>query len=271
MALVVKNTHELIDPEKYRAKVLVYGISGVGKTAWAATAPNPGFVACETGHGSGLLTVADKGLDYVEPTNLDDLEAIAKGSVFKDKATIVLDSLSDMERTFIKEAALKIPRMRGDTEKRKKGIPELDDYGVMGEMTYKYLRLLQHSNPDKHIICIATEKYDKADPENGQAESYIGPNLPGQMFHGAPAAFDLVLRLRVRPALKTPGDAKSRYIQRYFITQPDSQGSIVKGRPSIDCKPLIPAEVVFDPSTGEGCFNYFLQKICDGYAAALKK
>lgn len=271
MSLQVKNTKDLITPEKFRLNVLVYGLVGTGKTLWASTAPNPGFAACETGQGKGLLTIAEKGIAYVEPSSLVEFESVINRKVFADKETIVLDSLSEMVRTFIKDAALQIPRARGESDKRRKGIPELDDYGTMGEMTRRMIRSLLDNNPDKHIVVTATERYDKPDPENGQGEMLIGPDLPGQMFLGSTAMFDLVLRLRTRQTLRDPRDAKSKYVKRYFLTQPDGMGSIVKGRPNVDCKPLLDPEEVFDPSTGQGTFKFFLDKILAGYAAAAAK
>jgi len=245
--------------------MLVYGLPGTGKTLFASTAPNVGIAACETGHGQGLLTIADKGVEYVLPSSLAEFEQICSGKLFQDKSSIALDSLSDMTRTFIKDAALAIPRARGESDKRKRGVPELDDYGIMAEITRKLLRNLLAQ--DKHVIVTATEKYDKPDPENGQGESLIGPDLPGQMFLGSTAMFDVVLRLRTRPALRDPKDAKTRYTQRYFLTQPDGAGSVVKCRLNKAGNPLLDKEEIFDPAAGVGTFVYLLEKILKGYTS----
>jgi len=270
LSLQIQNTKTLIEPEKLKLKVLVYSLPGCGKTTWAGTAPNPGFAACETGHGNGLLSIADAGYDYVTPTSLSDFEAFAGGGIFKDKETLVLDSLSAMVKSFIKDFALAIPRKQGDSEKRRKGVPELDDYGVMGEITRRTLGRLIDCNPDKHIIVTATERYDKPDPENGQAELIIGPDLPGQMFLGSTAMFDIVLRLRTRPMLRDKNDAKSRYTERYFITQSDGKGTVAKCRNNVTLKPLLEQEEIFDPATGKGTFMDLLNKIRKGYIDSLK-
>jgi len=216
-----------------------------------------------------MLSIASEGLEYFEPTSLADFEALANGKIFKDKSSLALDSLSEMVRTFVKDAALAIPRSKGESDKRRRGIPELDDYGVMGELTRRLLRALLTQHPDKHIIVTATERYDKPDPESGQGEMLIGPDLPGQMFLGSTAMFDLVLRIRTRPALRDPKDAKSRYTQRYILTQPDGAGSIVKGRPNVKMKAILDKEELFDPESGRGTFPYLLDKILKGYADAL--
>lgn len=229
-------------------------------------AKNIGVAAGETGQGCGLLTIASKDIEYVLPESLEELEAFCKGGVFKDKEALGLDSLSDMNRTFVKDAALKIPRTRGESAKRNKGVPELDDYGVMAEITRKLLRTL--ISQDKHIIVTATESYKGPDPETGQGETLIGPELPGQMFTGSAAMFDTVLRLRTRQKLRDPRDAKSRYTERYFITQPDGQGTIAKCRNAVNGKLLLDKEEIFDPATGQGTFEYLLAKILKGYTDA---
>jgi hypothetical protein len=263
MSLQIKNTKTLVTPETFRWKVLVYGLPGTGKTEWLSGAPDLGVAACETGQGNGLLTIASKGIDYVTPDNLAELEAVCKGKVFPDKISVGLDSLTEMNNRFIKEAALKIPRSRGSSPKRDKGVPELDDYQVMSEICRSLLRDLLAQ--DRHVICTATEKHRLPDAETGQGETLIGPELPGQLFTGSTAMFDTVLRLRTRQKLRDPKDAKSRYIERYFVTQPDGQGTIAKCRNSINGKPLLEREEVFDPESGKGTFTTLLAKILNGY------
>lgn len=274
MSLEIQNTSTITTPENFRFVALIYALPGTGKSTWAASAPNPGIIACETGNGAGLLSVADKNLDFVTPTSFAEWETACGGTLFKDKDTLVIDSVSEMYRTFIKDYALTIPRSRGESPKRRLGVPELDDYGTMGEILRRTARKIIDTNPDKHIIFTATEKYDKADPENGQAETLIGPDLPGAMMLGCTAMFDFVLRMRVRSKLRNPQDAKTRYIERYLISQPDGQGSIVKCRgnkPDGSGTPLLDAEEVVNPATGVGMIPFLLDKLIKGYAAGKEK
>lgn len=247
---------------------LIYGLPGSGKTSWIGTLPpeDTGIAACETGNGKGLLTIADRGFECVEPADLLELEKFCNGSVFPSKKVLVLDSLSAMYKTFIKDAALKIPRRMGESDKRKMGIPELDDYGAIGEMTRRLLNGFMNANPDKHLIVTATEKYDRPNENDPPGtESLIGPDLAGQMFLGSAAMFDFVLRLRTRPKLRDPKDPKSRYGERYFLTQQES-GTIAKCRSNSKGLPLLDREEVFDITTGVGGFEYLLDKILRGYS-----
>lgn len=261
----VKNTRELIHPDKFKWKVLVYGISGAGKTEWASDAPDVGVAACETGEGNGLLTVARKGLDYVEPSSYTDFEQFCSGNVFKDKLSLMVDSLSACSQRFIKAQALTVPRSKGDSAKRTMGIPELDDYGTMGELMRKNVNKLL--DLDKHIVCTALFKIKEPDAETGVGEFIVGPDLPGAMMLGSPAMFDTVMCLKTRAKLRDPKDAKSRYVERYFRTATDGNGLVAKCRSIVQgSAPLLPAEIVWNMETGEGSFTDMLNRIKKAYA-----
>jgi len=224
-----------------------------------ATAPNLGAGVCETGHGRGLLSVASKDFEYVELNSYDDFDSFCSGAVFKDKQSKGLDSLSWMTKTFIKDKALSIPRTRGESQKRQLGCPELDDYGTIGELTRKLLnKLLQD---DKHLVVTSGLRIDKPG-DDGQGETLVGPDLAGQMFLGSTAMFDIVFCTRTRQVLRDPKDAKSRYTQYYYLTNSPGNGIIAKNRLNVDEKGLsfLPQEVVFDPSTGQGDFNWVLNR-----------
>lgn len=255
----VKKTKSLLS--SFRWKVLVYSLPGLGKTEWASGAPNPGVVAIETGHGNGLLTIAEKNLDYVTPLSMDDIDQIASGKLFRDKDTIVVDSISSLSKGILKRFALSIPRKFGDTPKRKAGVPELDDYGVMGALTYKFLENLLLI--DKNIVVLATEKYEGGTEE--KPDVVIGPDLPGASMRDAPAMFDSVMRLRSRPKLRDPKDAKSRYTERYFATQTKGDGAIIKSRANLKGKAILADEEIFDLETGRGTFSDLYNKLKDAY------
>jgi hypothetical protein len=267
LSLTIRRGKDLIDPAKFRMKILLFGLSGLGKTTFVGTADNPpgslGVAACETGQGNGILTIAHKDVEFCTPTTLAELESLANGAVFKDKATIALDSLSYMNKSFVREAALAMPRKGLDSPKRAQGIPELDDFGSMAEMTRRILAKLLAM--DKHIICTATEKQLSPNENNNVTETLYLPDLPGALALTCTAMFDFVLRLRVRQRLADPKDAKSRFVERYWVTQPDGFGSVVKCRSNKNEVPFLDKEEVFNPAEGKGTFPYFLQKILANY------
>jgi hypothetical protein len=241
----------------------------MGKTSWAGTAPplETGIAACDLGTGSGLLPISEKPFDYIEPADLNDLEKFCKGEVFPDKKVLILDNLSTMARTIIKDAALSIPMSGGAT--RKFGVAELRDYMVMAEMVRKVLIVLINANPTKHILVLAHEKYDRPNENDAPGtESLVGPELSGQLFTAAPSMFDFVLRLRTRSLLRNPSDPKSRYAQRYFQTNQEP-GIIAKCRATVNKKALLDREEIFDLDSGAGSFPALLAKITEGYSASL--
>lgn len=274
MSIIVRNTKEYLNPDTFRLKALIYGVPGSGKTSWLGTLPveDTGIAASETGIGSGLLTIAEQGYDHIVVESLADFEAFCKGKIFPKKRILAVDSISAIARGLIKDAALAIPRKTGDSEKRRAGVPELDDYGSIAAITARFLNTMFACNPDKHVICTATERWDKVNENDPPGtESYFGPNLAGQMFMESTALFDFVLRLRCRAKLKNPADAKTRYLQRYFQTDRDLN-TLAKCR-SNNGKglALLSSEEVFDLTSGEGGFKYITEKITNGYRTLLKE
>lgn len=251
MSLVIKNTKDLLG-NNLKFKCLIYGASGVGKSLFASTCPNPIIAACETGVGGGLLTAADTGLPYVTPSSYSEIEQFCSGVGLEKYDTVVLDGFSYLTDTIVRDEALTIPRKGMESLARQKGILELSDFGVLAELERRLLaRLLQL---DKNILVTALiSHYDP--PQEGRAERMGGPDLPGSMRQGSAALFDFVFRLDSRPALKDPRDAKSRYIQRVFHTQHDGR-YLCKSR----LRNVFPSEVLFNYDTGQGSFKWFLEE-----------
>jgi hypothetical protein len=263
-------TTELATPEKHRAKILIVGKTGVGKTRWAATAPDVGIAACETGVGNGSLTLAHiEGVLKADPQNFLDFRSICLDTFepFRKKQSIALDSLTYMTKSFVKDHCLANypPRNQKEAMRRQAGVPTGFDWADISDTTRTLLDKLLHQN--KHIIVTALEKIEK--DENG-APLFIGPDLPGQLFLGAPAMFDTVLYLKTRKILKDPRDPKSVYIQRYFVTGNDGL-HVGKDRNSSGAKSFLDPEEIFDLETGQGTFPYLYAKILAGHKASQEK
>ena len=273
MSLEVKRVSELVDPAKLKLKILIYAPTGAGKTVWAGTAPTPLFAACETGHGRGTLSLAKIAktlpgdIMYVAPDTRAELQQITSPDYpgLAGRETLVLDSLSAMNQHILKAHALSFPRAKGDTPKRAAGVPELDDYGVMGELVRQLL--VRADRLPCHLVVTAGLRVDKPDPETPGDILRIGPDLPGQMFLGAPAMFDLVLALKVRVAFKDPKKPETRFHQRYLLTEQDGV-NVAKSRVFMGGKALnvLNREEIVDLETGAGTFPDILKRVQAAYA-----
>lgn len=265
MSLVVQNSRELLDSAAFKLKVLLYAMPGWGKTLWGAGSINPGLIVCDTGHGNGVLTAASRGVDYVKPSNMEELEAACGGAVFKDKDTIVWDSLSDACHSIGRAAALAIPRAKGSSGKRAAGVLELDDYMTLGELIRRPLRRLL--DQPKHIVVTATLRIKE--PREGETGPVIiGPDLPGSLMLGSSAMFDVVLCGMVRQRLLDPKDPKSRVSERYVLTQPFGAYT-AKSRLEIAKKNILPDELVVARDGTTGSFDDILARAKVAYAEAL--
>lgn len=263
--LDVKNTKDIVRPENYNWKVLLVAPTGLGKTTWVSTAPDVGIAACETGEGSGTLSIVKASVDFVEPKSFQDFRSICYDTFapFQHKRTIALDSLSYMTKSFIKDHVLssfpsKNPR---EASRRAAGVMSGFDYGDVAEVTRSLVNALLSQK--KHIIVTALAKSEK--DENGLVIG-VKPDLPGALADGAAAMFDSVLYLKVRKLLKDPRDPRSAYMQRYFITQADSV-HLAKDRNNSG-RPFLSQEEIFDKETGQGSFPDLLNKILSGHAAS---
>lgn len=219
--------------------------------------------------GNGLLTLAHQpGIVAATPTSFIDFRALCYNTFepFRDKQSIALDSLSYMTKSFIKDHVLMNFPSRNNKEalRRQAGVPTGFDYSDIADVTRTLLDKLLHQ--DKHVIVTALEKVEKDDAGN---PATIGPDLPGQLFLGAPALFDTVLYLKVRKVLPDPRNPKSAYLQRYFITGNDGL-HVGKDRNSKGGKSFLEAEEVFNPETGQGTFTALYSKILAGHKGESK-
>lgn len=217
-------------------------------------------MAIETGEGNGALTLADLNIDFITPENMAEIDGFLDPScpLFRDKDSIILDSASALSKSFVQKRALLIPRAQGSSEKRKLGIPEMDDYGTMGSLTRTVFEKLL--SMDKNILVTAGLREKMPNMETGKGVHAIGPDLPGEMFWTSTAMFDFVFRLDVRRLKQKDGTWKT---ERFLVTQTDGV-TIAKGRPTRNSQPILAAEELIDLETGVGTIPYLIEKIKGG-------
>jgi phage nucleotide-binding protein len=158
---------------------LVYGASGAGKTSLIRTLPNPIILSAE----SGLLSIADAGLAYIEIDSIETLHEAYMWLKSSDEAkafdSIALDSISEIGEVVLasEKRATKDPRQA---------------YGAMSDTMAEVIRSFRDIG--KHVYFSA--KMDKSQDDTGRI--MYAPSMPGnKVGQSLPYYFDEVMALRV--------------------------------------------------------------------------
>lgn len=177
MAISLKRTGALASNG---VKFIVYGPSGAGKTTLIKTLPNPIILSAE----SGLLSIQDSNLPYIEIASMDDLMEAFTWASQSDEASqfdsIALDSISEIGEVVL------------NYEKKQTKDPR-QAYGALSEQMTDIIRAFRDL-PHKHVYFSA--KLEKSQDEMGRL--LYNPSMPGKSLTQAlPYLFDEVLALRV--------------------------------------------------------------------------
>jgi ABC-type dipeptide/oligopeptide/nickel transport system ATPase component len=170
----VKSTYD-IKPTQLHA--LVYGQSGAGKTYLATTLKNALVISME----SGLLTLKDHKIDYVEAKNLEELKAKLSEASKSSYDTIFIDSLTEISQQMVAHAKKIYPN---DNQVMKV-------YGMHNDMITSMIKYTRDMN--KNVIYTALEKVEK----DNTGRRYHVPDLAGSIATKCPALFDFVFNLQV--------------------------------------------------------------------------
>jgi phage nucleotide-binding protein len=160
--------------------ILVYGQAGAGKTTLIKTLPNPIILSAE----SGLLSIADSGLQYIEIDSIDTLKEAYSWLSESDEAkcfeSVALDSISEIGEVCLSAAkkTAKDPRQA---------------YGDLSETMGEIIRAFRDL-PNRHIYFSA--KVEKSQDDMGR--SMYAPSMPGsKVGQSLPYFFDEVMALRI--------------------------------------------------------------------------
>lgn len=146
------------------AKVLLYSDPGVGKTTAAALSPKPLIINCEGGT-LCLNKFKDfhKKLDIktFRPDSIKELQEIFwyLKSGQHDRQTVVLDSLSEIQRMSMDEI-LSDPKR---DDKFDRDTPILQDYGKNTQQLRKLVRAFRDLPMNVVFTCLASERKDETD------------------------------------------------------------------------------------------------------------
>lgn len=190
-------------------KALIYGGSGAGKTALAATAPAPLILSAE----SGLLSlrkenierlhgVGTPGINYdipvIQIATVDDLSEAYQWLAYDAQShsfqTIYLDSLSEIGEVVLNNAKAQVKDPR-------------QAYGELIEKMENLIRLYRDL-PGRNVVMTA-----KQEPFKDELSGVVkyGPSMPGsKLGNKLPYFFDEVFRMGVN---KTPQGETYRFLQ----------------------------------------------------------
>lgn len=181
-------------------KMLIYGVSGVGKTTLCATAPQPIILSAE----AGLLSLRKFQIPVIEIRTVDDLTEAHRwcqqAAEARQFSTVCIDSITEIGEVVLTNAKRQVKDPR-------------QAYGELIEKmmtTIKAFRDLQ----GKHIYMAA-----KAEPVKDEMTGVVRymASMPGsKLGPQLPYLFDEVFRLGIN---KTPQGEQYRFLQ----TQPDLQ------------------------------------------------
>ena len=204
MSLTVNNSKDLAGG---KVSMLLYGVSGTGKTRLLASLANVLVIVTE----EGMKSTVDLEVDTISPTSWEEILQIIqylkthiKGQEveFGERSykAIGIDSLTALH-TLILKSVLRL---------NKRELAQLQDWGLAGDRVETVIQAIL-SLP-VHFVATALEQIDK-DEIIGKV--YAAPMIPGKLSRKIPALFDEVFQLRVEQ--KQDGS-----VQRVVLTQPDS-------------------------------------------------
>lgn len=285
--LAVKNTKNLFDKHS-RMNILCMGSPKRGKTTMGATLDKltkkhlgkPSLiVAIELGEGSGVASVRDLGVDYVEPSDLNEMNKLI--NALKNDTHyggIVIDGTYELVRQLIKPFVLSRPSNESKSpiveERRKMGVFSRSDYETAGEQLRQWLQAFINmttvgdpKSSDKHIqdkvryrkhlFVTALEKEIYEEDDNGKLHlTAIKPSLPGQMADAATAMFQTIGYITNVATRETNAQGKAERIVRPIFSIDKSDKHIAGDRLN-----LLPKEGGVEPDLLTIYENYWLPVI----------
>lgn len=190
----IKNTSDVV---LNGLTVLVYGVSGAGKTSLIKTIPGRTLILSAEG---GLLSLQGTEIEYVEIHSLDDLYEAYQyiGEHLADYNCIVLDSLSEIGEVIL-------------ANEKKLNKDGRQAYMQMQDQLMELIRAFRDLSISVYMTCKLEKMKDDI-----TGRIMFAPSLPGQKCsQNLPYFFDEVL------ALRSETDEENKNI-RFFQTFADS-------------------------------------------------
>lgn len=171
---------QISKPENRPIIMTIFGDAGMGKTSLAATFPKPIFIRAE----DGLMSIEQEKRPDAFPlvTKSDELWNQLAGLVNEEHAykTLVIDSISALERMFIKEVAEEDPRAKGIIARSHGGYGAgFQMVGSMHERVRKAAGVL-NTKKGMNVVFLAHAQVMTIDPPDGNPYSVYEMRLNGK-------------------------------------------------------------------------------------------
>lgn len=177
MAINLKST---VDAHANGVKIVVYGMSGAGKTTLISTLPQPIVISAE----AGLLSLAGFDIPYIEINSYESLKEaynwVTSSKEAEQFQSIAIDSISEI----------------GEVVLSHEKIVNKDGRAAYGEMATQVLELMRAFRDIKQKHIYFSAKCEKQQDETGRI--LYSPSMPGnKLAQQIPYLVDEVLALRV--------------------------------------------------------------------------
>ena len=150
--------------------VIIYGAPGIGKTTFCATAPKPLIIDLE----GGSLSIADRNVDLVQVTNINDVQESVNFALKNGYKTIVFDSLTRYAEVLMDDILAKNNKITA----------QIQHWGELVTRIKKMMWVLQAQNINTIFTCLEKET-DEGD------QLIKRPSLNGQLVQAIPAIVDV--------------------------------------------------------------------------------
>ena len=177
MAINLKST---VDAHANGVKIVVYGMSGAGKTTLISTLPQPIVISAE----AGLLSLTGFDIPYIEINSYESLKEaynwVTSSKEAEQFQSIAIDSISEI----------------GEVVLSHEKIVNKDGRAAYGEMATQVLELMRAFRDIKQKHIYFSAKCEKQQDETGRI--LYSPSMPGnKLAQQIPYLVDEVLALRV--------------------------------------------------------------------------
>lgn len=191
--------------------MVVYGEGGVGKTTFAATAPNPIIADCE--NGSKYFGLRGISADVALIEDWSDMREFTDIALTDKYDTIIIDPIGELM-----EKLMRFMVSRADNKLvQKDGAPTMAGWGWLKQKMRNYLKLLRDSG--KNVIIIAHVE-EKSDEDRMIKRPMVATKISEELIN----MVDIV------GYMTTVNDTETGDTKRVIIVDPTSDKQIAKDR-----------------------------------------